>query len=156
MARVVRKPSSKARCKRPPHAKTVKPPRVDEAPPVPPSTIELPPITGEMTAAQEGDTAAFTGIVPASRSRHGPRTRWAKRDWALYAITMIDSSESIARDVKLFSPLSRDVNETKLTEAVNEYLGKGPEYKATGQGEISRNTVRRAFGDFARTKWALR
>ena len=112
--------------------------------------------SGVLAATEQADTAAFTGIVPASRSRHGLRTRLAKRDWALYAITMIDSSESIARDVKLFSPLSRDVNQTKLTEAVNEYLGKQPEYKATSQGEISRNTVRRAFGGFARTKWALR
>jgi hypothetical protein len=128
MAKAKPKPSSKKRHKQPRRAKAVEPP----------------PITGEMTVGEQGDSTIITGVVPTSRSRHGSRARRAKHDWALYAITMLDHCE----------PISRDVNLSKLTERVNKrLLNEEPEYRATGQGEISRNTVVTAFQAFARTRW---
>jgi hypothetical protein len=85
-------------------------------------------------------TAAFIiedkgiAIIRPAKTRHGPRRRLRKLEFAQLAIQALYGVHP-----------PRNINGSRLARDVNDWLRKDPSYRATGLGRISRLTILRAL-----------
>jgi hypothetical protein len=76
-----------------------------------------------------GDGCQLSVIRP-RKTKHGPRPRRGKNEFAQYAIQVLNPS--------------KDITDKKLLHDVNYWLDNNPDYRATGLGKISLSTILRA------------
>jgi hypothetical protein len=75
-------------------------------------------------------------IIRGGKIREGSRSRrWGKRQWVQHAIIAVSPHRLPGLGINI----------SGLTRAVNMYLKKNPDYRASGLGPIKRMTVTRAL-----------
>jgi len=73
-------------------------------------------------------------LVRAGKTKHGPRRHWREWEYAQFAIQT------------LYGPRPpKNVNRSKLTHDINDWLRRNPDYQSTGLGPISRTVVLRVL-----------
>jgi hypothetical protein len=73
-------------------------------------------------------------VIRASKTRHGPRAKWGRLQYAQAAIAML--YPDVVPD---------NINQAKLVADVNARLNSDPKYRDTGFGYLPRTTVLRAL-----------
>jgi hypothetical protein len=91
---------------------------------------------GVASLAPAGQMKAGAYAVRASKTRHGPHQSWGKYEYTQAALAVIYRGGDVPKNV----------DRSNLVARVNAVLADDPEYRATGRGRISRNTVLRAAG----------
>jgi hypothetical protein len=86
------------------------------------------------TFAPASSLACSAYVVRAAKTKYGPRPGWGKIEYAQIAITAL---YPVA--------LPKSTNHSALERRVNEVLLEDPDYKASGRGKVSRQTVLRAL-----------
>ncbi len=72
--------------------------------------------------------------IRAGKTKHGPRRHWREWEYAQFAIRM------------LYEPLPpKNIDRSKLTRDVNDWLRRSSDFQSTGLGPISRKTVLRVL-----------
>jgi len=80
------------------------------------------------------DESRIAVVRHSNTKQGGPRKKWREIEFAQLAVQFLYGA----------SP-SKNIDHSKLTREVNDFLRDYPDYRATGLGEISRPTVVRAL-----------
>jgi hypothetical protein len=78
-------------------------------------------------------------VIRAGKTKHGPRGHWREWEYAQLAIQTLTGA----------CP-PKNIDRSKLTRDVNDWLDRNPEYRSTGLGAISRRVILRVLKDLLR------
>jgi hypothetical protein len=74
--------------------------------------------------------------IHAGKSKHGPRKHWREWEYAQVAVQSLYGTHP-----------PKNIDRSKLTRDVNDWLNRNTDYRSTGLGAISRNVILRVLKD---------
>jgi hypothetical protein len=83
-----------------------------------------------------GTAGANAILIKAAETKHGPRQNWRQGEYAQVAIQTLYPGQ-----------LPRNIDRSKLTADVNDWLNANSNYSTTGLRSVSRGTVIRMYKD---------